>query len=35
MKFDINSAESIISFAKALVEKTLHEMCGKEIEDHG
>jgi len=33
--FDINSASSIVEFAKKLKDKTLHEVCGKEIVAHG
>jgi DNA mismatch repair protein MutH len=33
--YDINSASSIIEFAKKLKDKTLHEICGKEIVEHG
>lgn len=33
--YDINSASSIIEFAKKLKDKTLHEVCGKEIVAHG
>lgn len=33
--YDINSASSIIEFAKKLKDKTLHEVCGKEIVEHG
>jgi len=33
--FDINSASSIVEFAKKLKDKTLHEVCGKEIVEHG
>ena len=32
--FDINSADSIIEFAKYLKNYTLREICGKEIEEH-
>lgn len=35
MKFDPSSSRSIIDFAKGLKGKTLREVCGKEIEDHG
>lgn len=34
-KYDINSAESIIKFAKKLKNKSLYEVCGFEIEKHG
>lgn len=34
-QYDINSAESIINFAKGLKNKSLQEVCGKEIEVHG
>lgn len=34
-KYDINSAESIIEFAKLLKDKTLRESCNNEIERHG
>lgn len=33
--FDVNSADSIIEFAKKLKGKTLREACGSEIEKHG
>lgn len=33
--FDINSASSIIDFAKKLKDKTLLEVCGEEIIEHG
>ena len=32
---DINSADSIIEFAKKLKNQTLREACGEEIEKHG
>lgn len=32
--FDIYKPESIVSFAKKLKNKTLREVCGKEIEEH-
>ncbi len=34
-EYDINSAESIINFAKKLKNKTLHDVCGAKIEEHG
>ncbi len=34
-EYDINSAESIIEFAQKLKNKSLHEVCGAEIEKHG
>ncbi len=33
--FDINSADSIIEFAKKLKNKSLRQACGNEIEKHG
>ena len=33
--FDVNSAESIIDYAKLLKNQTLREACGSEIEKHG
>ncbi len=33
--YDINSADSIIDFAKLLKDQTLREACGVEIEKHG
>ena len=33
--YDINSADSIIDFAKLLKDQTLRESCGVEIEKHG
>lgn len=33
--FDLNSADSIIDFAKKLKDQTLREACAKEIEEHG
>ncbi|WP_282148515.1 Sau3AI family type II restriction endonuclease [Algibacter lectus] len=33
--FDVNSADSIINFAKKLKNQTLREACGSEIEKHG
>lgn len=33
--FDVNSASSIIEFAKNLKNKTLREACGEEIDQHG
>lgn len=33
--YDINSADSIIDFAKLLKNQTLRQACGSEIEEHG
>jgi len=33
--YDINSAHSIINFAKQLKTQTLRQACGSEIEKHG
>jgi DNA mismatch repair protein MutH len=33
--YNINSADSIIDFAKLLKDQTLREACGVEIEKHG
>jgi hypothetical protein len=33
--YNINSADSIIDFAKLLKDQTLKEACGVEIEKHG
>lgn len=33
--YNVNSADSIIEFAKKLKDKTLHQICGQEIEQHG
>jgi len=33
--FDLNSADSIIDFAKLLKDQTLRQACGVEIEEHG
>ena len=33
--YDLNSADSIIDFAKKLKYQTLRQACGEEIEKHG